>query len=107
MTDFGQYGDKAKDLLSEHQDKVDEGTQQAGDFVDEKTGGQYSEQIDGVQEKAQDMMGQQGEGQQSEGQQGEGGQGEGQQGEGGWQGEDAQGGQESGGYSQEGGPEQR
>jgi hypothetical protein len=45
MSDFmsGGLGDKAKDLASEHGDTV-------GDFIDEKTGGKYSDQIDQVQE---------------------------------------------------------
>lgn len=45
MSDFmsGGMADKAKDLAQEHGDKI-------GDFVDEKTGGKYSEQIDQARE---------------------------------------------------------
>lgn len=38
--------DKASDLVDGHGDKVGEGLDKAGDFVDEKTGGKYGDQID-------------------------------------------------------------
>jgi hypothetical protein len=42
--------DKAKELLTKHDDKVDQGLDKAGDQVDELTGQKYSEHIEkGVQ----------------------------------------------------------
>ena len=38
--------DKAKDLLNEHNDKVDQGIDKAAELIDQKTGGQHTEQID-------------------------------------------------------------
>ncbi len=48
--------DKAKDALSEHSDKVDQGIDKAGDMVDEKTGGKYVGQVDQGQEFAKDKL---------------------------------------------------
>jgi antitoxin protein of toxin-antitoxin system len=48
--------DKARDLASEHGDKVKEGMEKAGDFVDEKTGGKHSDKIDKGVEKGQDLV---------------------------------------------------
>jgi hypothetical protein len=38
--------DKAKDMMGEHPDAVDSGIDKAGDFADEKTGHEHTEQID-------------------------------------------------------------
>ncbi|MGI8458605.1 MAG: antitoxin [Propionibacteriaceae bacterium] len=38
--------DKAKDLIGQHNDKVDQGIDKAGDVVDQKTGGTHGSQID-------------------------------------------------------------
>jgi hypothetical protein len=48
--------DKAGDLASEHGDKVKEGMEKAGDFIDEKTGGKHSDKIDKGVEKGQDLV---------------------------------------------------
>jgi hypothetical protein len=44
--------DKAKDLLNEHHDKVDQGIDKAADLIDEKTGLKHSEQIDRATHRA-------------------------------------------------------
>jgi hypothetical protein len=44
--------DKVKDLLSKNADKVDTAIDKAGDIVDSKTQGKYSEQVNKVQEAA-------------------------------------------------------
>jgi hypothetical protein len=44
--------DKAKDLLTENADKVDTVIEKAGDIVDSKTQGKYSDTVDKVQEAA-------------------------------------------------------
>lgn len=44
--------DKAKDLLSQNADKVETAIDKAGEFVDDKTQGKYSDTIHQVQEQA-------------------------------------------------------
>ena len=44
--------DKAKDLLSQNADKVEMAIDKAGEFVDDKTQGKYSDIIHKVQEEA-------------------------------------------------------
>lgn len=44
--------DKGKNLAAENSDKIDDVVEKAGDFIDNKTGGKYSEQIDKAQEAA-------------------------------------------------------
>ena len=44
--------DKAKDLLSQNADKVETAIDKAGEFVDEKTKGKYTDTIHKVQEEA-------------------------------------------------------
>ncbi|RKT56260.1 antitoxin [Saccharothrix australiensis] len=53
---FDELKDKAKDALGQHGDKAQEGVERAGGFVDEKTGGQHSEQIGKGTEKAQEGL---------------------------------------------------
>ena len=48
--------DKAKDLVNEHNDKVDQGIDKAADMIDQKTGGQHSSQIDQAAEQAKKAM---------------------------------------------------
>ena len=44
--------DKAKDLLSQNADKIEMAIDKAGEFVDDKTQGKYSDTIHKVQEEA-------------------------------------------------------
>jgi hypothetical protein len=44
--------DKAKDLLAQNADKVETAIDKAGEFVDDKTQGKYSDTIHQVQEEA-------------------------------------------------------
>ena len=54
MTDnFGNLGDMAQ----EHGDQVSAGVDNAGDFVDEKTGGQYTEQIQQGEDAISERLG--------------------------------------------------
>jgi hypothetical protein len=48
--------DKAKDLLNEHADQVDEGIDKLGDLVDEKTGGEHADKVDTAQEKLKEGL---------------------------------------------------
>lgn len=49
--------DKAKDAVESHPDQVSEALDKASGFADEKTGGKFTEQIDGGVEKAKDALG--------------------------------------------------
>ncbi|WP_406455258.1 antitoxin [Streptomyces sp. NBC_01622] len=40
----------------EHGDTISDGLEKAGELVDEKTGGQHSEQIDSAVDKAQGLL---------------------------------------------------
>ena len=44
--------DKAKDLLNEHNEVVDQGIDKAADIVDEKTEGKFKGVVDSAQEAA-------------------------------------------------------
>ncbi|MDT5139850.1 MAG: hypothetical protein QOD58_4112 [Mycobacterium sp.] len=48
--------DKATDLLSQNADKVETAINKAGDFVDDKTQGKYSDTIHKVQEEAKKVV---------------------------------------------------
>lgn len=48
--------DKAKDLLGQHADKVEEGVAKVGDLIDEKTGGQHTDKIDSAQAKINEEL---------------------------------------------------
>ncbi len=48
--------DKAKDLLGEHADQVDDGIDKLGDLIDEKTGGEHAGQVDAAQEKLKEQL---------------------------------------------------
>ncbi|HVK36847.1 MAG TPA: antitoxin [Microlunatus sp.] len=52
--------DKAKDLLNQHSDKVDQGIDKAAEVIDQKTGGQHTEQINQGAEQAKRAMDNQG-----------------------------------------------
>jgi hypothetical protein len=53
---FDEIKDKLTDAVKEHGDKIDAGIDKAADFVDEKTGGKYSEHIDAGVDKAKDAL---------------------------------------------------
>ncbi|HEU5483594.1 MAG TPA: antitoxin [Microlunatus sp.] len=48
--------DKAKDLINEHNDKVDQGIDKAAEIIDQKTGGQHSEQVKQGAQQAKNAM---------------------------------------------------
>ncbi|QLQ15596.1 MAG: antitoxin [Micropruina sp.] len=50
------FVDKIKDAAAAHADQVNEGIDKAGDFVDDKTGGQYAGQVDQAQEFLKDQI---------------------------------------------------
>jgi hypothetical protein len=49
--------DKLKGMLGQHPDKVDDGITEAGDAVDDRTGGTYSGRVDTGQDAARDALG--------------------------------------------------
>jgi hypothetical protein len=48
--------DRAKDALSGHSEQVAAAIDKAGDFVDDKTEGKYTEQVDKGQDMARDKL---------------------------------------------------
>ncbi len=46
-----------KGAVAGHEAEVDEAIEKVGDFVDEKTGGQYADQVDQAQEFLKDQLG--------------------------------------------------
>ncbi|NIL76671.1 MULTISPECIES: antitoxin [Rhodococcus] len=44
--------DKGKKAAAENSDKIESAVDKAGDFIDNKTGGKYSDKVDKVQEAA-------------------------------------------------------
>ena len=42
--------DKGKQAAAENSDKIEDAVEKAGDFVDDKTGGKYADQVDKVQD---------------------------------------------------------
>lgn len=53
---FDNLKDKATEAVDEHGDKIGEGLNKAGDFADEKTGGQYGDKIDQGADMAKDQL---------------------------------------------------
>ncbi|GCD95818.1 antitoxin [Embleya hyalina] len=49
--------DKLKQMLKGHEDKAGQGVDKAGDFVDDKTQGKYSGQVDTAQDRLKDRLG--------------------------------------------------
>ncbi|PYI38375.1 hypothetical protein CVS30_10650 [Arthrobacter psychrolactophilus] len=56
MSIFDDIKGKAEELLGSHGDQVKDGIEKAGDFVDDKTGGKFADQVDGVQKAASDFV---------------------------------------------------
>jgi hypothetical protein len=48
--------DKAGDLAEEHGDKIKDGIEKAGDFVDDKTGNKHSDKIDDAVDETHDVV---------------------------------------------------
>jgi hypothetical protein len=48
--------DKAKDVLNQHDDKVDQAVDRAADLADQRTGNQHGEQIDRGADLAKDKL---------------------------------------------------
>ena len=48
--------DKVSDLAAQNADKVEAAIEQAGDFVDDKTGGKFAGQVDQAQQFAKEQI---------------------------------------------------
>jgi hypothetical protein len=53
---MNELKDKAKEMIGQHGDKVDEGVDRAGQFADEKTGNKHSDQIRQGTDKAKEGL---------------------------------------------------
>jgi hypothetical protein len=62
MSDFM---DEAKNLASEHPDIVDKGLNEAEQFAENKTGGQFDSEIQGAEQQAEGFLGTDQQGQQN------------------------------------------
>ncbi|MFF5586764.1 antitoxin [Streptomyces hygroscopicus] len=49
--------EKAEEIAESHGDKISDGLERVGDFIDDKTDGKYSDKIDTGVDKAQDFVG--------------------------------------------------
>ncbi|MFI8517600.1 antitoxin [Streptomyces sp. NPDC085481] len=49
--------DKLKAMLKGHEDQAGKGVDKAGDYVDERTQGKYSGQVDTAQDKLREQLG--------------------------------------------------
>ena len=52
MGAFDKFKDKAKDLVENQGDKIADGVDKATDFIDDKTGGKYTDKLEKVDEMA-------------------------------------------------------
>ncbi|MFF9346422.1 antitoxin [Streptomyces sp. NPDC014734] len=48
--------DKAEEIAEAHGDKISDGLEKAGDFIDDKTGGKHGDKIDTAVDKAQEFV---------------------------------------------------
>ena len=53
---LNELKDKAKEAVGQHGDKVEDGVDRAGQFVDEKTGNKHSDQIQQGVDKAKEGL---------------------------------------------------
>lgn len=56
---FGDKLDKLKEMAGEHADQLKQGLDKAGEFVDEKTGHQHTDQINKARDTVEQKLGQQ------------------------------------------------
>lgn len=54
---FDDLKGKAQDLIHGNEQAIKDGIEKAGDFIDEKTGGKFADQVDAVQSGASDFVG--------------------------------------------------
>ena len=54
---FDEIKDKAEELAKEHPDQVNEGLEKAGEFLNEKTGDKFGDQIEQGENFAREQLG--------------------------------------------------
>jgi hypothetical protein len=54
---FDEMKDKAEELAKEHPDQVNEGLEKAGEFLNEKTGDKFGDQIEQGENFAREQLG--------------------------------------------------
>jgi MT0933-like antitoxin protein len=54
---FDDLKGKAQDLIGGNEEAIKDGIEKAGDFIDDKTGGKFAEQVDAAQNAASDFVG--------------------------------------------------
>ena len=54
---MSEFMDEAKKLAGEHSDVADKGLDQAGQFAEQKTGGQFDSEIQGGEQQAEGFLG--------------------------------------------------
>ena len=54
---MANFFDQTKKLVDENDEKIDDAAQKAGDFVDDKTQGKYSDKIDKAVDTLQEKTG--------------------------------------------------
>ncbi|WP_404285563.1 antitoxin [Glutamicibacter arilaitensis] len=57
MAGFDDLRGKAEEFAQQNPDQVSDGINKVGDFIDDKTGGKFAEQVDGAQQGANDYLG--------------------------------------------------
>lgn len=60
---FDEIKDKAEELAKEHPDQVNEGLDKAGEFLNEKTGNKFGDQIEQGENFAREQLGSDGDNQ--------------------------------------------
>ncbi|MFN8051828.1 MAG: antitoxin [Acidimicrobiales bacterium] len=53
---IGENAGKAQELLGEHAEAIEGGIDKVAEFADDKTGGKYTEQIDGAADKLKGLL---------------------------------------------------
>ncbi|HEY8294320.1 MAG TPA: antitoxin [Micrococcaceae bacterium] len=56
MSIFDDIKGKAEELIHSNLDAVNHGIEKAGDFIDTKTGGKFSDKVDGAQTAGHDFV---------------------------------------------------
>ncbi len=54
---MSEFMDEAKNLADEHSDLADKGLDQAAQFAEQKTGGQFDSEIQGGEKQAEGFLG--------------------------------------------------
>jgi hypothetical protein len=62
---MSEFMDEAKNLASEHPDMADKGLDEAEQFAENKTGGQFDSEIQGADQQAENFLGTDQQGQQN------------------------------------------